>query len=133
MIMKVTPSYIHALDGRLRIKAPEVKGSPARGLEIESRLRQVDGIDHVTANPTTGNILILYNSCRIAQHEVLDILRTLGCLQEQPAAQTGASASVERRPSFGEAFGEALGEALTESLVRSTMELALQRLIRALI
>jgi hypothetical protein len=128
MIMKVTPSYIHALDGRLRIKAPGVKGSPARGLEVESRLRQVDGIDHVTANPTTGNILILYTSCRIAQYEVLDILRTLGCLQEQPAAKTAASDSVETRPSFG----EALGEALTESLVRSTVELALQRLISAL-
>jgi heavy-metal-associated domain-containing protein len=129
MIMKVTPSYIHALDGRLRIKAPTVKGSPARGLEVESRLRQVDGIDHVTANPTTGNILILYTSCRIAQHEVLDILHTLGCLQEQPAAKTGASDSVETRPSFS----ETLGEALTESLVRSTVELALQRLISALI
>jgi hypothetical protein len=127
--MKVTPSYIHALDGRLRIKAPKVKGSPARALEVESRLRQVDGIDHVTANPTTGNILILYNSCRIAQQEVLDILHTLGCLQEQAVAMTGASDSVGTRPSFG----EALGEALTESLVRSTVELALQRLIRALI
>jgi Heavy metal associated domain 2 len=127
--MKVTPSYIHALDGRLRLKAPKVKGSPARALEIESRLRQVDGIDHVTANPTTGNILILYNSCRIAQHKVLDILHTLGCLEAQPAVKTGASESVAIRPSFG----EALGEALTESLVRSTVELALQRLLRALI
>jgi hypothetical protein len=125
VIMKVMPSYIHALDGRLRIKAPHVKGAPARALEVESRLRQVDGIDHVTANPTTGNVLILYNSCRIAQHEVLDILRTLGCLQEQAAAKTRASESVGTRPSFS--------ETLAESLMRSTMELALQGLIRALI
>jgi hypothetical protein len=125
VIMKVMPSYIHALDGRLRIKVPHVKGAPARALEVESRLRQVDGIDHVTANPTTGNVLILYNSCRIAQHEVLDILRTLGCLQEQPAAKTSASESVGTRLSFS--------ETLAESLVRSTMELALQGLIRALI
>ncbi len=112
--MKMTSSYIHALEGRLRIKASQVKGAPARALEVESRLRQVDGIDHVTANPTTGNVLILYNSCRIAQHEVLDSLRTLGCLQEESAATTGTSASDGMRLS--------LGEALAESLVRSTMQ-----------
>jgi hypothetical protein len=123
--VKMTSSYIHALEGRLRVKVSKVKGAPARALEVESRLRQVDGIDHVAANPRTGNVLILYNSCRIAQHEVLDTLRRLDCLQEESAAKTETGASDSLRLSFG--------EALAESLVRSTMELALQELIRALI
>ena len=123
--MKMTSSYVHALEGRLRIKATKVKGAPVRALEVESRLRQVDGIDHVTANPTTGNVLILYNSCRIAQHEVLDTLRSLGCLQEESAAKIGTSENDGMLPLFG--------EALAESLMRSTVELALQGLIRALI
>src|SRR5919108_2353814 len=37
VIVKMTSSYIHACDGRLRIKAPHVKGAPAVALEVVSR------------------------------------------------------------------------------------------------
>ena len=117
--------YIHALDGRLRIKVAEVKGAPSKALEIESQLRQVNGIDHVSANPMTGNILILYDPRRIVQQEIIDALRALGGLQERSHAQmlTREAPAARAKP----------GEALAETLVRSTMELALQGLFRALI
>ncbi len=122
--MTVSAPYIHALDGRLRIKLVEVKGSPSKALEIESRLREYPGIHQVSANPVTGNVLILYDPVKLAQHEVLDTLRSLGLLREHGQA--------------GKADGHGVGSAhlsklLADSLARTTMELALQGLIRALI
>ncbi len=120
----VSAPYIHALDGRLRIELVGVKGSPTRALEIESRLRRYPGIHDVSANPVTGNVLILYDPVRLAQHEVIETLRSLGLLREQREA--------------GKADGNGVGpphlrKLLADSLARTTMELAVQWLIRALI
>jgi copper chaperone CopZ len=124
-IVSVVSPYIHALNGRLRIKVAEVKSAPARALEVEGQLRKIDGINRVKANPTTGNVLILYHPEQIEQAEVIGALRHLGCLRESAAIRTTAS---------GTALAVAgVGEALAETLVRSTMELALQRLISTLI
>jgi hypothetical protein len=120
----VSAPYIHALDGRLRIKLVEVKGSPTRALEIESRLREYPGIHQVSANPVTGNVLILYDPIRLAQHEVLDTLRSLGLLKEHGHA--------ERVNDDGSGTPQ-LGKLLANTLARTTMELAVQGLIRALI
>ena len=123
--MQLVSTYIHALNGRLRIKAIGVKGAPRRALEIEGGLQAVDGIDHVKANPITGNLLILYRPDRIGQHEILSALRHLGCLQERDRAQA-----------LTESYGgivQGLSGVLAETLMRSTMELAMQRLVRALI
>lgn len=124
-VMHTISDYIHALDGRLRFKVSEVKGAPAKAVQIESQLRRVNGINRVTANPMKGNVLILYNPRRIAQHELFDALRALGCLRERSKAQIGTRE--------GPAGRAKLGEALAETLGRSTMELALQGLFRALI
>jgi hypothetical protein len=116
--------YIHALDGRLRIKIVGVKGSPVRALEIESRLRTYPGIHHASANPVTGNVLILYDRIQLAQHEVLNMLRSLGLLKENGHADR-ANGDGSDTPEFG--------KLLANTLARTTMELALQGLIRALI
>jgi hypothetical protein len=116
--------YIHALDGRLRIKLATVKGSPARAVEIEGRLRSHPGIMHVSANPVTGNVLILYDNQALAQHEVLDTLRSLGYLRE-PGVGGGSSGPASSSPP--------LGRILADTVARTTMELAVQGLIRALI
>jgi hypothetical protein len=124
-IVWITSSYIHALNGRLRIKVPEVKGAPPRALDIEGRLRRIDGIDQATANPTTGNVLILYNVGRITQQRILNVLYSWGYLREQSTAQMSMWGVAATRPS--------LRETLAETLMRSTLELALQGLVRALI
>jgi hypothetical protein len=116
--------YIHALDGRLRIELVGVKGSPTRALEIESRLQRYPGIYHVSANPVTGNVLILYDPIQLARHEVLDTLRSLGLLKER--------GHMERVNDDGSDTPQ-LGKLLANSLARTTMELAIQGLIRALI
>jgi hypothetical protein len=112
------------LDGRLRIKLLEVKGSPTKALEIESRLREYPGILQVSANPVNGNVLILYDPVQLAQHELLETLRSLGVLREQAQAGEGDGSGVG---------SPHLSKLLADSLARTTMELALQGLIRALI
>jgi hypothetical protein len=118
-------SYIHALDGRLRIKVVEVKGAPVKALELQSRLQQVDGLDHATANPITGNVLILYNPSRLAPHEILEVLRRLGYLRPLVPTSSPISPVLGTRASFR--------GALAETLLRSIMELALQGLLRAFV
>jgi copper chaperone CopZ len=123
--VNVISPYIHALNGRLRIKVAEVKGSPMKALEVEGQLRRIDGIDHVRANPITGNVLVLYDPARIEQFEIFGALQRLGYLQENAKFRVAA-----KSPPL--AF-DGLGEAMAETLVRTTMELAVQRLVSALI
>jgi Ca2+-transporting ATPase len=98
-------AYLHALDGRLRVKIAVVKGSAQQAQEIEQRFQACEGITQVTANPVTGNVLILYDSQQIKQEEVLDLQLAL------------------------QRFVQELGQ----TLLRSTMEAALHRLVYALI
>jgi hypothetical protein len=125
MAVQLTSTYIHAIDGRLRVKVTAVKGSPAKAMEIEGRLRAFGGVRHVKANPTTGNVLVLYTPELIARGEILAALELPGSMprSDQGLKSTGAQSQVR----------QTLFETLAESLVRSTMEIALQRLVSALI
>jgi copper chaperone CopZ len=67
----------------MRIHIAGAKGCPAKALEINDRLGCVNGINHVSANPVTGNVLITYDSHRISQRDILGRLRDMGYLGEQ--------------------------------------------------
>jgi copper chaperone CopZ len=98
----------------LRIKLPHVKGSPHRALAVEQLLRGLDGVTDVTANPTTGNVLVLFTSAVIGQHDIIAALQTSGHLSGDHAAAPGR-------------------QSLTSLIVHSALELALERLVLALI
>jgi hypothetical protein len=123
--VQLTSTYVHALKGRLRIKVSGVKGAPAKALEIEGQLQAIAGVNHVKANPTTGNILILYHPDRIGQQEIIGVLQRLGCLHGYsiPSLMVATHDHMLRR----------FADTLVETLVRSTVELALQRVVSALI
>src|ERR671925_565862 len=86
--VNVISPYFHALNGRLRIKVAELKGLPTKALEVEGQLRKIEGINHVRANPTTGNVLVLYDPAKIAQYEVLGALQRLGYLRHDAVVRT---------------------------------------------
>ena len=123
--MNVISPYIHALNGRLRIKVVEVKGLPMKALEVEGQLRKIDGITQVRANPTTGNVLVLYDPARIWPYEILGALQRLGYLRDNGGIQRMAR-------SHPLAF-DGVGETFTKTLVHTTLELAVRRLVSALI
>jgi copper chaperone CopZ len=123
--MNAISTYLHALDGRLRIKVAAVKGSSRKAQEIERQLQMYDGITQVTANPTTGSVLIHYDSQCVEQNSILEALRTLGYLPDSDKRQvTVRNAATDQ---------EGFGQELVHTVVRSTMEFALQRLVYALI
>jgi hypothetical protein len=108
--------YLHVLDGRMRIKINEVKGSSAAAEEVTRYLLSFHGIDEVNANPITGNVLILYNTKQISQDGILTLLQDAGYLQRTawvPAARSG--------------------EGLVSVLAKAVMETALQSMVMALI
>jgi hypothetical protein len=81
---------LHAIPGRLRLRVPEIKGSPARAREVE---QQVAGLKmmvrRVEANPVTGSILLVYDpddSAAIAELGRLFLPELeLGTLADPPA------------------------------------------------
>jgi copper chaperone CopZ len=123
--VQVISPYIHTLNGRLRIKVPEVKGLPMKAVELEGALRNIDGITFVRANPTTGNVLVLYDPARIGQYEVLGALQRLGYLRHDAVVCTPDRAHLRTL--------EGLGETFARTFMHTTVELAVQRLLSALI
>ena len=107
--------YLHALDGRLRIKINEVKGSSVAAEEITRFLLRSHGIDQVNANPVTGNVLILYNTREVSQKEIFNLLQAAGYLHR--TVPTPASR----------------GEGLVSVVAKAVMETALQSVVMALI
>lgn len=107
--------YLHVLEGRVRIKIPEIKGMPRRALGLERHLQQGEGIYEVTANPKTGNVLILFDSATLRHHDILVLIQQGGYLMNSPVT------SLPERIN------------LTHVVFQSTVELAIERLVLALI
>ena len=114
--------YLHVLDGRIRVKIPSIKRSPLKAEAITARLDKIEGTEKVTANPVTGNLLILYNSEYMTQHHLLGLLRREGWLEElslpSPPTSRGATAG--------------LGQELSRTLLLALLENAVKRLVVAL-
>lgn len=117
----VNTEYFHALEGRLRIKVPGVKGSPRMASDVEELLAALSGIDAVEANPRTGNVLVLYDSGRLTQGEIVEWLRAAGLFKERCAHHASPLHS------------NASSDNLAQVFFRASFEFALQRLITALI
>jgi hypothetical protein len=71
-------------------------------------------VEYVSANPLTGNTLILYNPHVVGQDDIMAYLRELGYLS-QPGPRPGVV------------------EKVTATVAASLMEVALTRLVSALI
>jgi copper chaperone CopZ len=124
-------SYIHVLDGRLRVKVPEVKGHPYNASRVEDNLREMDGITDVQANPTTGNVLILFDADVISYEQIIESLIDLGFLRSDPTHRGQAAHSLineDARALAGQA-----AEIIARQVVKSVTQLAIERLIIALI
>jgi P-type Ca2+ transporter type 2C len=118
-------NVVHALEGRLRIKIPQVKGSAGLAQEVEGQLRQAAGVEYASANPTTGNVLILYNPRHTGQRQIIASLIAAGYLSQSGRAVFGA----DNPPSTP----VAVVEKVTATVAATLMEVALSRLVGALI
>jgi Heavy metal associated domain 2 len=110
---RISP-YLHVLDGRLRIKLPQVKGAPPRALAVEQLLGGLEGVTDVTANPLTGNVLVLFTSTVIGQHDIIAALQQTGYLRDTHTQEQSQTS-------------------LISIVVHSALEALLERLVLALI
>jgi copper chaperone CopZ len=114
-------SYLHVLDGRLRIKVPEVKRAPLKAADVVRTLRNLEGVTYVQANPTTGSVLVLFESGLITPEQIVQALQQIGCLAT--TAPAGEQNSTQK----------GIGQKLTETVVQTLFERAVQQVILALI
>jgi cation transport ATPase len=123
--VKIAAEYVHALEGRIRIKVPEIKGSPVKAGELERQVQCKSGINSIKANPTTGSVLIYYDSQETEQEEIIKAMHGLGYLQSLTAQSFKApEASAEQN---------SLMNLVVSSVAQSMMEMALTRLVTAII
>jgi len=94
---------------------PVVKGDTGAAREIEEKICELSGIVEVSANPTTGNILIFFDQETTGHTEILAHLSRHGYLATSPDS------------------GWKVSKVVAESLVQSAVQVALERLIFALV
>jgi Heavy metal associated domain 2 len=107
--------YVHALPGRLRIKVPEVKHSPANGRRVDRALGALIGVVQVEANPITANVLVYFDPALVDAADLEHALCRLGMLQKQPAARAFRDAHLLRHAS------ERLGTAVLHSVIEGAL------------
>ena len=113
-------SYLHVMDGRLRVKIPETKRSVSKALHVEQMIRSLPGTTRVTANPTTGNVLVLFDSAQLTHDEILSALKKAGYLREQVSTT-----------SFQ--FTARMVDTVSHAVARSVAEVVMERAILALL
>jgi peptidoglycan/xylan/chitin deacetylase (PgdA/CDA1 family) len=52
----------HQVPGRVRLKVPNVKDNPELVEQIKQMFNVIPGIEDVTVNPTTGSVVLLYDT-----------------------------------------------------------------------
>lgn len=110
---------MHAIEGRLRIKVPVIKGSGVNAATIQGALEQLVGIRQVKANPTTGNVLVLFDPQSMTQQQITDRLVELNAFQQ---------------PSNPLRFPQRdLGRRIADTLIQSAVQVAVERVILAFI
>jgi hypothetical protein len=93
--------WVHALPGRLRVRATVIKRAPALATAAEHALRQERGILDVTANPVTASILIHYDPERTSSEFILARLAELGFAATAPAPSSLSQLSSQLGKTLG--------------------------------
>ena len=123
-------TYSHVTPGRLRIKILKVKGSEATAQEIERILGSLEGVNSVTANPLTGNALILFDAEHLSHTDLTDVLIAHGYLK-RPAKTSRAV--TKRSPLDRLLHPEAIGKAVADVALQTAVEFAVKRALLALV
>jgi len=77
----MSADYIQSLPGKLRIGILAVRSSPANASRLETGLAEIAGVDRVTANPDTGDVVVVYDAKALSERQILVALKTLGCFE----------------------------------------------------
>lgn len=78
---------MHAIDGRIRLKVPEIKKCPQKAQSVTRAIEKMDGIYDVQANPLTGSVLVNFNPDTTDSVRILSRLRRAGYLADSAGMQ----------------------------------------------
>ena len=124
------PHYLHITDGRIRVKITAIKGSTVKAAQVAEELLDVRGVTHVKANSLTGNVLVLFDEDILTSEQVLGLLRKHGSFTRIKNTALQPSTVSELQPTRQSGNWN---KTLTDMLLQTALEIALKRLIFALI
>jgi hypothetical protein len=124
-VIRVSTSYLHSLEGRLRIKVPVVKSAPERAARLEEHFAGVAAMREVQANPITGNVLFVYDPTGIRERDIMRMLQRLGWIPA-PLSVVGSGPARVAPP----VQGETTAHRILEKLIAALLEILFLRLLR---
>jgi len=116
-------TYLHAIDGRLRVRLPELRGDRRAAARLRRELRALSGVSTVDANPLTGSVLVEYDADRLSTDEVLSATGV-----EAPDASDDA-----QRVSLFNAAAADGSTTMRDVVAEKVIELAAERLLLAVL
>lgn len=122
-------TYHHATPGRLRIKIPQVKGSDEMAHRVERALKNIDGVHSTTANPLTGNVLVLFDVQSLTHYEIIEVLLARGYLERPKVSRRTPRSS----PLKNMLHPEYVGKAVADVMLQTAVEFAVKRALLALV
>ena len=72
--------YIHTLPGRLRVKVPQIKRNAAKAASLRTTMMGLPGVRDASANPTTGNLLVIFDGEAASHDTILAAIAEAGYL-----------------------------------------------------
>ena len=115
--------YVHNVPGRLRVKMPPLRNRPHRGERVRALLAGQSGVEAIAVNPLTGSVVVHYDSDRIDDQRILNVLRYSGLFDDRQV--TRADEAIDRAATrAGRAVGRAVaGWALGKALEANGLSL----------
>ena len=75
----LSASIVHAIPGRLRVKLSEDEQNVDSAEAIDLKLSELEGVDEVTRNLTTGHLILHYDACQVTNPDFFrSVAETLG-------------------------------------------------------
>jgi hypothetical protein len=82
------PQVLHALEGRLRIKANAIKGDSERAARYCRTIRSISGVRDAIANPVTGSVTVFYDASRCSEALLCaELVRVFGAIRLAPPSR----------------------------------------------
>lgn len=105
---------VHRLPGRLRIRVAWLKGNAGAGQDAKRRLAEITGVKAITANASTGSLLVEYDAAMVSPGKIIGALGASGC-----SVPAGKSVESSRRwiDELARSIGHWLVQAAAERLL----------------
>jgi len=99
--------YIHNVPGRIRVKIPILRNDEEKGLEIQTNLGMLDGVEKISVNTVTGSIVVHYDPDELKPWQILGQLEAGGFINLSETITDNSYYKIKSSKA-----GEALGKAL---------------------